>query len=209
MEMRDTQDSTVPFRMRGWLRTADTVVLDCDAEFRVPRDDALLLLDCDGDLRLEIRRRFGGDGVPLEEWHGSTQSWTVLEGAAQLDITRLRTALTAGGALFDLMSRVAEGHEVVWERGQYVGYLSEDAEAASELLREAFATQSFATETMVISADSFYAMGPNDSVRADSTDDEIDALAEEDARIAQLDGFIVSGVHEALYAYRDRLRDDP
>lgn len=208
MEMRDEQDSALPFRMRGWLRKAGTVVLDCDSEFRVPRDDALLLLDCDGELRLEVRRRFGGDGVPLEEWHGSTLSWTVLEGPAQLDITSLRAALTEGGELFDLMSRVAEGHEVRWERGQHFGHLSDDAEAASEALSEAFATQSFATETMVISADSFYAMGLNDAVHADSTDDEIATLAEEDEAIALRDGFIVLGLHEALLAYRDRLRDD-
>ena len=159
MEMRDEQSATLPFRMCGWLRNADTVVLDCDSESRLPREDALLLLDCDGELRLQVRRLFGGDGVPLEEWNGSTLSWTVLEGPAQLDITSLRAALTEGGELFELMSRVAEGHEVVWELGRHLGHLSEDASTASELLSEAFATQSFATETMVISADSFYAMG--------------------------------------------------
>jgi hypothetical protein len=109
MDHNETQESATAFHMTGRLLHVDSVILYCDSEFRTPREDALLTLDRDGELRLEVREVRGGDGIPMDEWQGRTMTWTVLERPAEVDIARLRAALNDGGALHDLMSCTSQG----------------------------------------------------------------------------------------------------
>lgn len=87
-----------------------------------------LHLDEDGDLSIETYRR-SGDGTPEPVWNGRTTSW---------ELGEWYDTPTAEEAehIAQLLSRVYDGHEVIWDGRNWVGKLDEDATIAKEELEQ-------------------------------------------------------------------------
>lgn len=204
----DTQPETATaFRITGSLLRANATLLASHSGSSARGEVALLTLDSERLLRLVVRTRFGGDATPTEEYHRRLLTWTVLESPAQLDVARLRAALTVGGALYELMRRVAEGHDEQWDGQNVVGTLTEDAEEASAALLEAFEDGAFASDVSVLDAADFFDGFDGLGITKDSTDEELEALASAGEDQAERNNIVLLNPLAVLIAYRDRLRE--
>lgn len=204
----DTQPETATaFRITGSLLQTNATLLTNNTRSSARGEVALLTLDGEGLVRLEVRTRFGGDATPMEEYHRRLLTWTVLESPAQLDVARLRAALTVGGALHELMHRVAEGHDEAWDGHNVVGTLTDDAEEASAELQQAFEDEAFASDVVVLDADAWFDDFASMDIRKDSTDEELEALASAGEDQAEQNGIVLVNPLAVLIAYRDRLRE--
>jgi|GEM_PF-3519775 len=197
-----------PYRMIGDLVSGLTWVLTKDLEFPTPVEVALLTLDGDRDVQLDVRTRNYGGGRPEEEYNRRTLTWTVLEGFAQLDVKRLYNDLREGGALCELMSRVVRGHGEEWDGQRVVGTLTRDARHAYDALAAAFEDNAYATQLMVTPAELYYGDNEIDDVTAKTTDKRLAALAKRHEKSALKDGEILVDTLRVLTAYRDQLRED-
>src|SRR4051812_34949338 len=95
-------------------------------------EKALLRIE-DGYARIVSRSYYGGDGVPVKEWHGEVLTFPLasnLHGDVALDIARLTADLEEGGALAVLIDRITAGHTVEWDGNNFVGRLTRDAQDA-------------------------------------------------------------------------------
>ena len=77
-----------------------------------PYNQVLLLIHESGDVSLESRTYYGGDGTPMSEWHRRRLTFSVASGA---DAEALSDELAEGGALARLIDRVIAGHSVEWD----------------------------------------------------------------------------------------------
>lgn len=94
-----------------------------------------LVIDEDGDVSVEKRTYYGDNATSEYEWHQRTLAYRILGDV--IDDQRLRTDLSQGGTLANLIDCIADGHEVRWDGSNYRGYLTEDAHDASDTLRRA------------------------------------------------------------------------
>jgi hypothetical protein len=104
------------------------IVLASDAR---SHENLLVTLDESGDVGVEVRTYYGGDGTPVAEWHNRTLVWTVRTDTGTVDGEALHRDLT-DGLLRTLLQRVADGHDVRWDGSNQRGYLTPDAVDASE-----------------------------------------------------------------------------
>lgn len=89
--------------------------------------DHQLLITEDGEVYIAERNYVGGDGTCEREWHNRTLTVTLPD---VLDLEALRKVLADGGELSKLIDRVVDGHEVEWDGNNWVGSLTDDAQAA-------------------------------------------------------------------------------
>jgi hypothetical protein len=206
MENETQPETATAFRITGTLLGAKSTLLASHAGSSARGEVALLTLDGEGLLRLEVRTRFDGDATPIEEYHRRLLTWSVLKSPAQLDVARLRAALTAGGALYELMRRVAEGHDEAWDGHNVVGTLTDDAEEASAELQEAFEDEAFASDVVVLDADAWFDDFATVDIRKDSTDEELEELASAGEDHAAANGIVLLNTVDLLISHRDCLR---
>jgi len=207
MQSDAQKEEFTAFRISGTLGRTSTAFLSGRSGTSVRCEVALLTLDGEGILQLEVRTKFGGDAIPIEEHLNRTLTWSVLEGPKELDVARLRVALTAGGELFELMRRVAEGHGEEWDGSNVVGTLTGDADEARDAIQQAFENEAFASDMHVMDARDFY-VDPNSlNIRADSTDAELATLAEADEATAASDGLLLVDALDVLTEFREELRE--
>jgi hypothetical protein len=86
-----------------------------------------------GRVDLFARTYYGGDGVPVGEWHRRDLVFTVQPNA---DGEQLRADLAEGERVAVLIDRIKAGHSINWDGSNMVGTLSADAEDASQELEE-------------------------------------------------------------------------
>lgn len=101
-------------------------------------DKALLRIE-DGYARIISRSYYGGDGVPVKEWHDEVLTFALassFHGEAALDVERLAGDLEEGGKLNQLIGRIIAGHTVEWDGNNYVGRLTRDAQDAADELQQ-------------------------------------------------------------------------
>lgn len=88
--------------------------------------DAYLLLHKDGTVDFELRYpRYGG--TPIAERHGLTRSWTVPSAVRGFELHN--------GCILELLKRVHAGRSVEWDGNNNVGVLNDDAQKASDELK--------------------------------------------------------------------------
>lgn len=96
-------------------------------------DVSFLNLTENGRVYVSVDRHIGNMASPAE-CNGRTQTWKIagaLYGACIVDVAKLRSDLSDGGALSVLLDRVHAGHTVDWNGREYSGGLDADASAAS------------------------------------------------------------------------------
>jgi hypothetical protein len=89
-----------------------------------------LLIEHRGEVRLDDRTLYGGDGTPADEWHRRSLAYR-FPCPGVLDVERLRADLGQGGVLAELIDRIVAGHRVEWDGSNFSGTLTRDAEEAS------------------------------------------------------------------------------
>lgn len=91
--------------------------------------DACLTLDEDGVCDFEVTPPWD-NATRAAIWHGRTRCWS-LPGLVKSEAL---SELFSDADTIDLLQRVHDGHEVVWDGNNWVGRLDEDAEEASDEL---------------------------------------------------------------------------
>jgi hypothetical protein len=91
--------------------------------------DACLTLDEDGVCDFEVTPPWD-NATRAAIWHGRTRCWT-LPGLVKSEAL---SELFNDADTIDLLQRVHDGHEVVWDGNNWVGKLDEDAQEASDEL---------------------------------------------------------------------------
>ena len=196
--------------IRGDLGTADTVLLTGRPDGGTPYDTARLLLTEEGELYLHTRRYVGGDATPAPEWHRRTLAWDVLRGPAELNVTVLRRDLEPGGPLHDLLELVATGHALVWNGNNHVGVLDADASQADEELRARLADDPdrYSTRRTVWDAGDYLAAEQHvPGLTADTTDAELDQVAERLETEARRERVVLQNLRAELERRRQELRE--
>jgi hypothetical protein len=164
-----------------------------------PYDVAFIQIDDDGDVSLAERTYYGGDGTPMDVWHGRVH-WYEL--ASRTDAEWLRESLT-NGAIADLIDRIIAGHTVEWDGNNNVGRLTEDAGDASEELDVLL--QAAPTSDLVVTDASPWLWGDM------GLDEFIDAIADDDAEtilaIAERDGVVIRDGLQGIQATLDEARE--
>lgn len=160
----------------------------------------------DGKVDLNLRTSYGsGDGVPSDEWHGRTLTYTIP--GTFIDADRLREDLREGGKLAVLIDRVIAGHSVEWDGSNHVGRLTEDATEAGEALQAALG-DGFTDPAYEMSGWALWDAGdwldstPFDElgVTVDATEADISAAVDHWESVARTDCVVLMGLPEAIEA---------
>jgi hypothetical protein len=115
-------------------RDAQILLSDTDGgQGHTPYNRVLLEINENGRVDLFARTYYGGDGVPVGEWHRRDLVFTVQPNA---DGEQLRADLAEGERVAVLIDRIKAGHSINWDGSNMVGTLSADAEDASQELEE-------------------------------------------------------------------------
>jgi hypothetical protein len=178
------------------------------------RQGCFLALDLeDGELTCDSNPEIGG-GVPVSVFHYRTLRW---------DIPCL-TAASANSlmeAVAPLAVRVLAGAEIMWDGNNFVGVLDADADGAAEEINAMCGEENFdpSEQVVVYDASDWFNDGiesaleslVNNGLTPDSSDEEIEALAEqvqEEAQSCSQGGVIVvDGVVEYIVDARNTLRE--
>ena len=179
--------------------------------YRGSSTGAWLWLDCASrtlSCRCASRDR---TGMPAGVWHGLALRWQL-------------PALTADAAnalmedVADAAARVCEGFERAWDGHNFVGRYNDDARDAQDEISRAIERREPWDPRDVIdpwdAADWLRALGglarqgAELGITADTTDDELDAIAARVEEEAAADGQRVRGVREHLQCIARQLRDE-
>lgn len=161
-----------------------------------------LELDCDkATLRADWNSEIG-NAVPMDVWNGRTRRYSIPclnDDAANRLIEEL----------LPLAEQIVAGYELRWDGHNQRGHLSEDAQDA-ELQLERIVEEWDADESelvRVVDADDYFANSPPlDLVTADTTDEEIKAIAAK--VLAESDCDIIEGLESVLESVRQELRNE-
>lgn len=177
---------------------------------RYPRElrpqPCYVALDCEtGTLRAETDGEIGG-AVPVRVWHKRVLRW-------KIPALKASVADELLAELVPLAERVVAGYSCEWDGHNNIGRYSDDAMSARDEiddLRHKYDSDDTAALVVWEAADWYDAMGAAEVVRelgitADTTDEQIEALAESELAKARADD--VDDV-EGLERYLTRLRDE-
>lgn len=150
-------------------------------------------------------------GMPAGVWHGLTLRW-------QLPALTADAANALMSDLADAAGRVCDGFERAWDGHNFVGRYDEDARAAQDEIERAIERREPWSPHEVIemwdAADwlgalgSLAQQGAELGITADTTDDELDAVAARVEGEAAEDGHRVRDVEEHLRDIVRQLRDE-
>jgi hypothetical protein len=166
----------------------------------------------DGDVRLNIRTYFGGDGTPESIWNGRTLQYTL---ASNPDRNSLAADLAEGGRIANLLDRIIAGHSVDWDGNNMRGKLDEDAAEAAEELRDYVEDYEQSDMTTWQAAEWVYGSNSAPDVLrhlglgVDATDDEIAEAAKICESEAESERIVLNGnVEDVLRECIERVRED-
>lgn len=152
----------------------------------------LICIDEDSEVSLSTRTYWGGDGVPMREWHRRDLAYTVMPNA---DAATLRAELGEDGRLARLIDRIIAGHTTEWDGSNMVGKLTADAADADERLEERL--YDYPTyDGQVASAEIWLTGGQQSLAECVEPDDTAEGLLE----AAEGDGWIITDGIEGMRA---------
>jgi hypothetical protein len=161
------------------------------------------LVICDGGVSIGSRTCYGGDGTPMDRWHGIELSYDL---APNADAAWLRDQLSEGGEASRLIERVIAGHSERWNGSNTVGALDDDAEEASYSLMTLLADARQSDVSPWTAADWLIADGRAADVELDDAD-----TAEGLVSTARRDGVLIvdgiDGMREAMERVRQARAD--
>lgn len=199
-EMEDRPMTTYPTRpdhMAAWIDPDYTTS-------PITSKRIAMLYDPDGDA-VTVTTRHAIDGTGSRIWHGEYQEWTLPTDA---DAIRFVDALPSLQPLFD---RIRAGYECVWDGSNHIGTYSDDARLAIDEIAawiETSAPRIPGDNAGVWYAADWYADYPA-SITADTTDEEIAAIAErEDTYYLDEFGAVLIDTYDYLIGIRDRLAEE-
>src|SRR5690606_33300771 len=158
----------------------------------------------DRSLWTETLNTFERSGVPMEVYHGVILRWPL---PASTNGEWLTRAINDGD-LDELLDRIKAGYTCDWDGSNWVGTMNQDAENAYleiESLLERFVDYDLG----VWWADHWLADTPDEElgISAETTDQEIEKLAEEWEDEAAYYGVRLRGTYEYLVYRRDELKE--
>lgn len=169
-----------------------------------------LRLDLDGRAVIEATERLSGDRSTLMSvWLGREQEWACECSAGAMVCPNALAIEELADALAPLLQRAHDGHSVQWDGQNNIGRLTDDAAEASDAIMAMMSRCEWTRDDVSIwNADEWIGSMAGDGVGVNSTDGEIDAMAEDDARQAREDGVILIGsTAKARRDAREELRE--
>ncbi|MFW6183540.1 MAG: ribbon-helix-helix protein, CopG family [Chloroflexota bacterium] len=162
-------------------------------------------------LRLDPQRRVAyvyqaqaTNSTPMTLYHGVELEYHV---AGHPDEAELREFLATGRGQ-QYLREICDGHEVNWDGRNMVGGLTEEAIEASEELQDEL-QGIFGDKYVFWSADDWLYDGAEESITANTGDEELADLAETFAGVAESDNVVLDEeILPWLTHYRDELRDE-
>lgn len=199
----------------------DEIVLDGeDARFA---EKLLLVISENGNVSLETRTYYGGDGTPMDEAQGRTLTYTLAQsgrlgyGASpcMIDVERLRADLANGGRIARWIDRIKAGHTVDWDGSNMRGRLDSDAQIADMDLEDYLAGSAYIDENYQGCGARYWLAGDgnlsaaealeNIGLTLDATEDQIKAAAENQGAVARAEGYLIA--EDIADAIRDLIEE--
>jgi hypothetical protein len=168
------------------------------------RQDVRLCLDCERrELYCEANPEIG-NAIPFRHFHGHVQTWTI-------------PALKGGAAnalmeeLVEEAEAICDGYSSEWDGHNHVADFTEAAKSALEGITATLYGRQFDerdTINMWKATDWYQPINAASElgITADTTNEELDTIAESEERSASADGHDVEGIREYLGEVRDELR---
>lgn len=181
------------------MEPTDLIELDRSAGYVTPKKQ-LFCLDTEKREVWITSRCQCENAVPTRVWHGFIVEWEIPH---RTDAQKLAEAINAG-ELDALLTRVMEGAETIWDGNNRVRRFNEDATLAAEEIEKWFQSWEGTLEGDLWDAGDYYQYCPPEEVRADSTDEELDALAERLEAEARKEGVVLAYTREYLSDLRQQ-----
>ena len=142
------------------------------------------------------------DGVPVEIWHGVVRRYRI---QSDVDAVEL-TADINNGKFDEVLSRIVDGSDVVWDGDNWVGRLTDDGHDAEHDLEKILLEYSGDGMIGLWEAGDWLQDSSTESlgVTASSTDEELAKIAQELEEEARAEGAVVVGIEEYL---RERIAE--
>lgn len=153
-------------------------------------------------------------GQSFDEYHKRTQRWQVQLPQGVMVLADESKVRQLADQVRDLVARVHAGHDTEWDGSNMVGTLTEDAQKASDEVSDLFADMEYAeswTRTDAYAWDAWEWVYDvrSEGVTAETTDEELEEMAENDASAAKYDGvYLVGSTFDCRREYRDELREE-
>lgn len=183
------------------MEPTDLIELDPSAGYVAPKRQFFCLDTVTGEVWITSCRQCD-NAVPMRVWHGFVREWEI---PYRTDAQKLAEAVNAG-ELDALLTRIMEGAETIWDGNNHVRRFNEDAQLAAEEVERWFEGWEGTVEGGLWDAGDYYQYCPPEEVRADSTDEELDALAERLEEEAKKENVVLAHAREYLGHLRDQLR---
>lgn len=184
------------------LEPTDLIELDRSAGCVAPKKQIFCLDTETGEAWITSRRQ-SDTAVPMRVWHGFIREWEI---PVTADAKALSEAINAG-QLDALLTRIIEGSETVWDGNNHVRRYGEDAAQAAEEVEKWFQGWEGTLEGGLWDSGDWFGDYPPEEVTADSTDDELDALAKRLEEEAEREGVVLAYTREYLAGLREQLRN--
>ena len=158
----------------------------------------------DGEIGLGTRSH-AENAVPINVYHGIVRRYYLPQ---NVDAKRLTDDINSG-VFDDLFRRIVDGSEVVWDGQNHVCRMTDDAYAADQELSERLMDYPYTHEGVISARDwlrEAYETGDL-GLTAETTDEELEALAERLDAEAREEGIKLLHTLETLEEWRDELRE--
>lgn len=183
------------------MEPTDLIELDRSAGYVTPKKQ-LFCLDTEKREVWITSRCQCENAVPTRVWHGFIVEWEIPH---RTDAKALAEAINAG-ELDTLLARICDDSETVWDGNNLVRRLGEDAARAADEVGDWFRRWEDTLDGGLWDAGDYYETHPPEEVRAGSTDEELDALAERLEAEAKKENMVLAYTREYLGHLRDQLR---
>jgi hypothetical protein len=168
-----------------------------------------VVLDCEKRTLTARHNPEIGNAVPVREYHGHVQTWTI----PALKAEAANALLTE---LAPLAERVCDGYESHWNGNNHVARFDTDANSALEAIDDARNRDWGESDRVrVWSADDYFSpIGTTKSIAAQlgvtatTTDEELQAIADREENAALSDGIDeLTGAREYMFWLREQVRE--
>lgn len=199
--------TTTRFRVKPETDRLAWICPDPSANPPVPLQHYLALDTRDGSLFVGWSYQ-SDNAVPMGVWHGIVRRYNL---PTATNAEALTKAINKGE--FDgLFDRICKGTEVVWNGNNHVARSTDDVVAAEEELLEELATYTLAPDTGGLwdAADwlQYIDIAAEYGITSDTTDEELEEIAERIEAEARSDGAVVYRTLETLEDARRELDDE-
>lgn len=144
------------------------------------------------------------DGADSRTWHSRRIEWSMPPTTDALKFA------TASAELRPLLDRIRDGYEAKWNGSNHIGTYTADASAAIDDVARWIdnAAQLPGENAGLWEAQDWYEWTMPESITADSTDQELWQLAnEEDAMWEATESVVLDGTYDLFRDHRDRLKE--